>query len=49
MKILLLNLLILKACEWLIDGRKIAEIDTIGFHFVHKIINTLSAAKAKVS
>lgn len=39
----------LEACEWLIDGRKIAEIDTTGFHFVHKIINTLSAAKAKVS
>lgn len=39
----------LEACEWLIDGRKIAEIDTTGFHFVHKMINTMSAKSAKVS
>lgn len=39
----------LKPNDWIVDGSKIANIDTTGFHFLHKIVNTLTNTKSTVS
>ena len=40
---------VLQTGDWVVDGSKISSIDTTGFHFVHKVINTLLASKSTVS
>ncbi len=40
---------VLQSGDWVVDGSKISSIDTTGFHFVHKVINTLLASKSTVS